>query len=544
MFHGSISSPAGGPRGRTVWLGERPERLGGAWALGCAFCAHAYASADGAKRRLRASTPEDKNVRTNTKFARHEVRAPTLQSRTIYFHSNGDEHRRAQSLYFHPDEPAIVSLQASMSDDLLLLGKVPQPCDWLRVWRRCVDPRSWSSAERDVETEDYIAVGHERSRPATRKSMKAMMHIMAANHRDRKRKWLREATVIFWSFDDKGGRKLLMFKVDTPTGANDSKSSIDPTWIPYGARIAIAGCVPVGREDKMSDYEEDYGMRTAAEVIKIIERLCTPRPGACVDAALRKHVLDITGGITVDGALLKTAHLLKIHWMKNICIIVRDPCHIIRPSCKNPLEDADKFDEQNERLFGSKNAHAVLKDIQTSVQWQNQLETCQRHVIAEGSAAEDVRSLLRHLGFVEPRWESFVAPRRRYVCLLRAIAHLLVLKAGDMRLKPDQRARAQAALEAMTPADCFTAGVAGDYGEVCLEFLRIFDVADMDPARLTPEMYDFKRALRTFFVDGYLLCEPDAACVDAAGKTLTQIAVEAVMEPLVLRSSVGGRGWV
>ena len=357
-----------------------------------------------------------------------------------------------------------------------------------------------------------------------------------------KHQWLRDATVIFWSFDDKAGRKLLMFKVDTPTGTNDSKFSVDPTWMPYGARIAIAGCVHVGREDKISDYEEDYGMRTATEVIKIIEKLCTPRPGACVDAALMEHVLAITGGVTVDGALLKTAHLLKMKWMHNACLIVRDPCHIIRPSCKNPLEDADKFQEQSARLFGAKSSHAVLKDVQNSVQMQNQLETCQRHVIAEGSGAEDVQTLLKHLGFVEPRWESFVSPRRRYVCLLRALAHLLVLKAGDMRLQPDIRARAQAALEAMTPEDCFTAGVAGDYGEVCLEFLRVFDVSDMDPARLMPEISDFKRALHAFFVEGYLLCEPDPACVDAAGKTLAQIALEAVEKPLVLRRSVGG--WV
>ena len=93
----------------------------------------------------------------------------------------------------------------------------------------------------------------------------------------------------------------------------------------------------------------------------------------------------------------------------------------------------------------------------------------------------------KHFGFVKPRWESFVAPRRRYVCLLRAIAHLLVLKAGDARHTPEIRASAQAALDALTPEDCFTAGVAGDYGEVCVEFLRAFHTSDMDPARLTPE---------------------------------------------------------
>ena len=93
----------------------------------------------------------------------------------------------------------------------------------------------------------------------------------------------------------------------------------------------------------------------------------------------------------------------------------------------------------------------------------------------------------------------------------------------------------------MTPADCFIAGVAGDYGEVCLEFLRVFDVTDLDPARLEPEMSDFKRALHTFFVDGYVLCDPNPACVDAAAKkkTLSQIAVEAVSHPLVLTHSVG-----
>ena len=53
-------------------------------------------------------------------------------------------------------------------------------------------------------------------------------------------------------------------------------------------------------------------------------------------------------------------------------------------------------------------------------------------------------------------------------------------------------------------------------------------------------MADFKRALHTFFVDGYVLCDPDPACVDAAAnKTLSQIAVEAVSHPLVLTHSVG-----
>ena len=92
-----------------------------------------------------------------------------------------------------------------------------------------------------------------------------------------------------------------------------------------------------------------------------------------------------------------------------------------------------------------------------------------------------------------------------------------MLKAGDARQKTEIRSSAQAALYAMTPDDCFTTGAAGDYGEACLEFLRIFDVSDMDPARLLPEISIFKRALYVLFVEGYVLCEPSPACVRRRG---------------------------
>ena len=39
--------------------------------------------------------------------------------------------------------------------------------------------------------------------------------------------------------------------------------------------------------------------------------------------------------------------------------------------------------------------------------------------------------------------------------------------------------------------DCFVAGLAGDYGEVCLEVLRHFDAHDHDPARAAREVDTF-----------------------------------------------------
>jgi len=66
---------------------------------------------------------------------------------------------------------------------------------------------------------------------------------------------------------------------------------------------------------------------------------------------------------------------------------------------------------------------------------------------------------------------------------------VLAIKAGDDRLDSAVRRRAEAALKAMDKSeDCFVAGLAGDYGEVCLKFLRYFDVRDHDPARTAREV--------------------------------------------------------
>ena len=104
---------------------------------------------------------------------------------------------------------------------------------------------------------------------------------------------------------------------------------------------------------------------------------------------------------------------------------------------------------------------------------------------------------------VQPRFESLATPRRRYVCLLRPIALELAIKAGDARLETKIQKRAEHALTSMMEAkDVFAAGLAGDYGEVCVEFLRCFDVHDHDPATAARQVDDFTNKLRLLFVDG------------------------------------------
>ena len=75
--------------------------------------------------------------------------------------------------------------------------------------------------------------------------------------------------------------------------------------------------------------------------------------------------------------------------------------------------------------------------------------------------------------------------------------------------------------------DCFVAGLAGDYGEVCLEFLRYFDVRGHDPARTDQQVWGTQQGLQQLFIKGCVLCSEGMTEVPGRGlrKTLTQIAV-------------------
>ena len=57
--------------------------------------------------------------------------------------------------------------------------------------------------------------------------------------------------------------------------------------------------------------------------------------------------------------------------------------------------------------------------------------------------------MLRAMAFAQSRFQSEATPRRRYVCLLRATAQVLMVNACDLKLPPAVRKRAKEALTAM-----------------------------------------------------------------------------------------------
>ena len=110
--------------------------------------------------------------------------------------------RVAVLAWLRPDAPVELRLQASLIDDRLLAGSVPQPEDWIRAWRAARTPKSWQAAAESCESEHYIR--HSRDRSVGARALEQQARVMREAMRQDKREALRRATCISFSFNDRG----------------------------------------------------------------------------------------------------------------------------------------------------------------------------------------------------------------------------------------------------------------------------------------------------------------------------------------------------
>lgn len=254
----------------------------------------------------------------------------------------------APQAFSRPDAPVRVVLQASLADDRLLAGAVPQPADWLRAWQAVRHPKSWQAAAGEAKTEHFI---HQiRARPVQPRAIAAMVEVMREVIRNGKRAHIREATSIFIGVDDRGSRKIVRYRCDSPAAPQGPQGQ--------RARRGILGCAESIHGHTFADFDDDYGVRVARDIVRMVERFCTPL-GDRLDEPLCQHFLRSVRGFVADGALQKVGHVLKCGSMPNLLILLRDPCHMIRIACKDPLHSTGRFEAQHERLFGT---HGLFKD--------------------------------------------------------------------------------------------------------------------------------------------------------------------------------------
>ena len=540
-----------GSRENVVWLAERPARFGGEWALGCTICSwfaqRAWSEQRGSEGSCGSSTSQLQRgtasmCRLGSRFARFEVRAECLQAEHFKQHAETSVHRRAVIAWQNPDAPLRFAAQATLGDELLLSGAVPQPVDWLRSWRACITPQSWQAASRHLETEHYVHML--RARPVEPRAMQQMARIQAEVIRVSFREWVLAASSLTLSFDDRHGYKMVLFRCDAPLPDSEGTQS------GIAARSGLLGIAEMMTGVTLDELAQDYAERVVEDLRLLCARFSTPLGDACDEAVMQRLVGDqsLVKHLVMDGALRKVADYAKQRMFPNAVLSIRDPTHFIRTAIKKPMEHTGNFGKQHDELFG--NRHALLKDLQHSRLWQARLEACQNVLVKFKSigdgpsrsagpscgplAKQQITHVLRHIGYVAHRFESVSGPRRMYVCLMLAIAMVLGDIAGDTRRDKNERSRAEASLQAMTPQHILEAGLSGDFAEVGIRLLRTFDVsaAARDPATSSTVLKRYYTTVQRLFIDGYIFCPVDrTGSIPQLGdhcssKTLTQIAEE------------------
>ena len=415
--------------------------------------------------------------RLGTAWARYEVRPCALQAEHIREHQHTDAHRIGVLNYLDPGPDVHLKLQKTLDDDRLLGGAVPQPEDWLRAWRASRTPQSYQAAASTIGTEHFIRAS--RARSVQRRPLAHMARIIREAIRQEKRRVLATSTCISLSLDDRKGYKLVRYRAALLAGpaasqagpAASGDSAAGPAAA-QGSSLAhyfvegILGCVQCLHGASLDDLADDYALRTCREVLALLQRFCTPEGENVKSDVLYNHVLAKVRSVVADGALQKVGQYLKSEYMPNIVLIARDPAHMIRIACKEPLVRTSGFEEQNERLFGKKTG--ILRKIQFSDGMQARLQECQKKVLLHrGTQGGDVEKVMRHFSFAPQRFESWTGPRRKYVCCMHAIALLLAEMAGDSRRQQWERSLAEQSLKAMTCQNLIEVGLAADFGEIC-----------------------------------------------------------------------------
>ena len=529
-------------RENVVWLAERPTRFGGEWGLGCTVCAwFAGRACGGSEGSCEPSTSKPQRGTTSlcplgTRFARFEVRHEHLQAEHVKQHAESAAHRRAVIAWLNPDAPLRFAAQATLGDEQLLSGAVPQPADWLRTWRACIIPQSWQAAAQHLEAEHYIHML--RARPVEPRALQRMARILAEVVRASFRQWVLAATSLTLLFDDRHGYKCVLFRCDAPLPDSEGAEG------GIAARSGLLGIAEMLTGITLEQLAKDYAEKVVEDLRLLCARFCTPLGDVCDEAVMQRLVgnQSIVKHLVVDGALRKVCDYAKQGLFPNAVLSIRDPTHFIRTAIKSPMEHTGNFAKQHEALFG--NRHALLKDLQNSRLWQARLEACQNVLVkfrssegpsrSAGPSTSLIKHVLRHVGYAAHRFESVSGPRRMYVCLMLAIAMVLGDIAGDTRRKHEERSRAEASLQAMTPQHILEAGLSADYAEVGIRLLRAFDVpaAARDPATSGAVLKKYHVTVTRLFINGYIMSPvhrigsmPELGD-HCSSKTLTQIACE------------------
>ncbi len=519
--YGNHRHRAQGRNAACIWLQVAPYVTGKKWSIGCAVCAEL-------QWRL-GQLPLGRKTGAarcwSTKWARFEIRALSqMQACAFLHHSQSEVHKTAMKAHLCPTRPVDTWLDESAESGALFRGAVPQVQHWLLAWRCLRNPTSWSASAAIQGTAAFVArlrTGQVEE-GASRKALRSMTRILSEVRREEKRTWLANAHSVCISLDDRGEYRIIRFRCD----AKDDSAAACPRWEAKEGILATLRKNGNSREVELKDLDNDYGNEMKESIVRGLRRLATPMNGQC-DEQLVATVLAKIHTFCADGAssVQKCGALLKAGPCPGITLILRDPAHAVRTSLQEPVKGHESFADFWESIFDSR--HALVPDIMNSEKWRSRLFLAQKHVlIKKGAQGGGLASALQHLSFAKQRFDSAAAPARKYVCMLSAIAIVLVTMASDTRVLSATRKRAQKLLDQMTPKQIMTAGLFADYTAETIRFVRHFDTKTHDIALTHSEKLLFLNRLRVLFVECHVLAEQSPG---VPGETCAHIAISQAM---------------
>lgn len=471
--------------------------------------------------------------RLSTKWGAFEVCSlKCMQASAIRQHARYTVHQVALRAFLEPDRAVSELMPCQQGDEGLLRGNVPQPEDWLRAWRACRTPASFSAAEKAFHTEHYIQAL--RASPVKRRTVRNLVLVMQEAIRIKKREAIRACRSCSLQVDDRKDYRLITFRCDVQPRNAEAESKDPRSTVPLPQAAHFSGVLAVQRHGpdavQLEVHDNDKSNQVADSILEAMRSLCVPL-GKGVDQDLWLHFQSVVRQYVADGgAPVQKAGRALASKLPNLIFVGRDPAHEVRIAAKDPMQAMPRFKDLYDRIFNDR--HALVPDIMNSEAWRAKLVSCQERVKQQhGSQGGGLKTVLMHLSFAKQRWDSHADPMMKFCCMLRAIAMLLACVAADPRNDVRMRQRADDLLQSLKPEDLVACALAADYGLETVAFLRTFDAADHDPARTSAEVRAFIRRMQSLFCDGLILCPDPTTSTSDGCKTMTQIVWDQVVDP-------------
>lgn len=216
-----------------------------------------------------------------------------------------------------------------------------------------------------------------------------------------------------------------------------SKSSTLEEWCSMQPLVAegILGVIRLGRDvpdNTVSQHDMDKSEKVAESVLQALRDVCTDVDGNVDEEGLAKMCLRIQHYASDQGGTAaKCGQLLtQRSQLSNLVWLSADMAHQVRIASKDPLSAQEGFKQQWDRLFSGK--HALVPDIQNSEVWRSRLIAAQKNVLRSCQAqGGDVDKVMQTFSFAKQRFDSTATPMLKYCCMIRAIALVCALQAGD-----------------------------------------------------------------------------------------------------------------